>query len=50
MIKVISATGVKGLWGLLLRLNNITPLSTNGGESPHVTEANAAKERKNHGR
>lgn len=46
MAKVISATGAKGLWSLLLRLNNMTPLSTNGGESPQITEANAAKGRK----
>jgi len=35
MAKVISATGAKGLWSLLLRLNNMTPLSTSRGESPH---------------
>lgn len=47
MAKLISATGAKGLWSLLLTLNNMTPLSTNGGESPQITEANAAKGRKN---
>lgn len=46
MAKVISATGAKGLWSLLLRLNNMTPLSINRGESSQIPEANAAKGRK----
>lgn len=46
MAEVVSATGAKGLWSLLLSLIKMTPLSNNGGESPQISKAKAAKGRK----
>lgn len=38
MAKVISTTGAKSLWTLLLGLNTRAIPSTNGGENSQITE------------